>query len=535
MQSSHYEVIIIGTGAAGGTLARTLAPSGKKILILERGSFLPKEKANWDSEAVYGKDRYRTQEQWYDKEGNPFRPFTHYFVGGNTKFYGSALYRFRERDFEAVEHKDGISPAWPLKYSDFEPYYTQAEQLFDVHGMRGLDPTEPPSPSPYPHPPISHEPAIAKIAEALKAKGLHPAYQPLGIKLNEANRTLSECVRCETCDGFPCMVNAKADGDVNGIRPTLMYPNVTLKTNAKVVKLHTDASGRRVTGVETAIGDTSQVFSGELVVLAAGALNSAVLLLRSGNQHHPKGLANRSDLVGRNYMRHKISAIVSLGLQPNPTVYPKTLAINDFYWGDEAFPYPMGHVQTLGNITEDRAAANSPTLIPRQLVPRAIFKAASARTTPWFLMAEDLPDPKNRVQVKDDKIMLHYTNNNESALRELMTRWKRILKSIDPWSILFSTEMALQDVGHQCGTCCFGEDPTASVLDLNCRTHDVDNLYVVDGSFFPSSAALNPTLTIIANAIRVGEHLLQRLGVDQTSISTQAADAQRSAMATLSR
>ena len=331
------------------------------------------------------------------------------------------------------------------------------------------------------------------------------------------------------------MVNAKADGDVNGIRPTMMYPNVTLKTNAKVVKLHTDASGRRVTGVEAEIGDKSQVFSGELVVLAAGALNSAVLLLRSGNRHHPNGLANRSDLVGRNYMRHKISAIVSLGLHPNPTVYPKTLAINDFYWGDEAFPYPMGHVQTLGNITEDRAAANSPTLIPRQFIPRALFKAASARTTPWFLMAEDLPDPENRVQVKDDKIVLQYTNNNEAALRELMTRWKRILKSIDPWSMLFSTEMSLQDVGHQCGTCRFGEDPTTSVLDLNCRTHDIDNLYVVDGSFFPSSAALNPTLTIIANAIRVGEHLLQRLAVDQTSASAQSVPVEAAAMAPFAR
>ncbi|MEO0854893.1 MAG: GMC family oxidoreductase, partial [Cyanobacteria bacterium J06648_11] len=308
-----------------------------------------------------------------------------------------------------------------------------------------------------------------------------------------------------------CMVNAKADGDVNGIRPTMFYPNVTLKTQAKVTKLHTDATGRRVTAVEAEVNGERQLFSGDIVAIAAGALNSAVLLLRSANDQHPNGLANSSDLVGRNYMRHKISAMVSVGLKPNPTVYPKTLAINDFYWGESGFPYPMGHVQSLGNINEERAIEGSPSFIPTALVPRAVFRAASIRTTPWFLMAEDLPDPENRIQVKDGNIVLDYTNNNDEALDRLTDRWKGILKSIDPWSVIFTTDMSLKDVGHQCGTCRFGEDPSTSVLDLNCRTHDVENLYVVDGSFFPSSAALNPTLTIIANAIRVGEHVAERL------------------------
>ncbi len=513
MKNSHYDVIIIGTGAGGGTLARTLAPSGKKILVLERGNFLPKEKANWDSREVYGKDRYRTSEVWYGKDGKPFHPFTHYFVGGNTKFYGSALYRFRERDFEEVLHQDGISPEWSLKYQDFEPYYTKAEQLYDVHGQRGIDPTEPPSDTDYPFPPISHEPCIEKTYDALKDRGFHPSYQPLGIKLNEANRFLSACVRCNTCDGFPCMVNAKADADVNTVRPATVYPNLTLITEAKVLKLHTSASGRQVTAVEAEIAGEPQMFSGDIVVVACGAINSAVLLLKSANEQHPNGLANSSDLVGRNYMRHKISAIVALGTKANPTVYPKTLAVNDFYWGEPDFPYPMGHVQTLGNITEDRAAANSPSFIPRQLIPRAVFKAATNRMTPWFLMAEDLPDPNNRVRVQGDKIVLEYTNNNDEALNRLVKRWQQVLRSIEPLSIFFTTEMSLQDVGHQCGTCRFGEDPKTSVLDLNCRTHDVHNLYVVDGAFFPSSAALNPTLTIIANAIRVGEHLLQRLNM----------------------
>ena len=519
MNQHDYDVIIIGTGAGGGTLARTLAPSGKKILVLERGNFLPKEKANWDSQEVYGKDRYRTTEEWYDKDGKPFQPFTHYFVGGNTKFYGSALYRYRERDFEEVLHHGGISPEWGLKYDDFEPYYTKAEKLYDVHGQRGIDPTEPPSDTDYPFPPISHEPQIAKIAAELRDKGLHPAYQPLGIKLNEANRFLSNCVRCNTCDGFPCMVNAKADADINGTRPATASANVTLITEAKVTRLHTDESGCRVTRVEVEIAGEKVYFSSEIVVVAGGAINSAVLLLKSANKKHPNGLANSSDLVGRNYMRHKISAIVSLGIKPNPTVYPKTMAVNDFYWGEPDFPYPMGHIQSLGNITEDRAAANSPPYIPRAIIPQAIFRAASLRTTPWFLMTEDLPDLNNRVRVEDGKIFLEYTNNNEVPFQRLIKRWQGILRSMEPLSIFFTTEMSIKDVGHQCGTCRFGKDPATSVLDLNCRTHELDNLYVVDGGFFPSSGALNPTLTIIANAIRVGEHLLQRMGCqDRTSI-----------------
>lgn len=519
MNNNHYDAIIIGTGAGGGTLARQLAPSGKKILVLERGNFLPKEKANWDSQEVYGKNCYRTTEVWYDRDGNPIHPFTHYFVGGNTKFYGSALYRFRERDFEEVLHEGGISPEWPLKYQDFAPYYTQAEKLYQVHGQRGLDPTEPPCEEDYLFPPISHEPWIEKIATALKERGLHPCYQPLGIQLNEVNRFLSACVRCHTCDGFPCLVDAKADADINGIRPAMTYPNVTLITEAKVLCLHTSASGREVTAVEAEIAGDRQLFSADIVVVACGAINSAVLLLRSANDKHPKGLANSSNLVGRNYMRHKITAIVALGIKPNPTVYPKTLALNDFYWGEADFPYPMGHIQTLGNITEDRAATNSPAFVPHKLIPKAVFKAFADRTTPWFLMTEDLPDVNNRVSVQGEKICLEYTNNNDQALNRLSKRWQEILKSIEPRSIFLTTEMTLKDVGHQCGTCRFGEDPETSVLDLNCRTHDIDNLYVVDGSFFPSSAALNPTLTIMANTLRVGEHLLERLGCSVSSIS----------------
>jgi choline dehydrogenase-like flavoprotein len=183
MPTTHYDLIIIGTGAGGGTLAYRLAPTGKKILILERGPFLPREKENWNTVQVVQKDRYHTSEVWYDNQGQAIHPGVGYFVGGNTKVYGGALFRWRERDFDAVIHKGGISPEWPLKYTDFEPYYTQAEQLYKVHGHRGMDPKEPPASITYPYPAISHEPRIQEIHGALQDRGLHPFYLPLAIKL----------------------------------------------------------------------------------------------------------------------------------------------------------------------------------------------------------------------------------------------------------------------------------------------------------------------------------------------------------------
>jgi choline dehydrogenase-like flavoprotein len=292
----HYDIIIIGTGAGGGTLLHRLAPSGKKILILEQGGYLPREKENWSAAEVYGNERYHTHEQWYDKDSNAFRPQMSYWVGGNTKVYGAALLRLRERDFETVLHKDGVSPEWPLKYQDFEPYYTQAEQLFDVHGLDGDDPTEPPRREAYPYAPVSHEPRMQEIVDGLKQQGLHPFHLPLGLKLNEGDRAMWACIRCDSCDGFPCLVGGKADAEVNGVRPSLVYANVTLKTGAKVLRLHTSESGREVTEVETEIGNEIHLFSSDLVVVACGSINSAALLLRSANDCNQRFLLGRRGL-----------------------------------------------------------------------------------------------------------------------------------------------------------------------------------------------------------------------------------------------
>jgi choline dehydrogenase-like flavoprotein len=351
--STHYDVIIIGTGAGGGTLAYHLARHQQKILILERGSFLPREKENWSALEVYQRERYHTDEHWFDRNHKPFRPGMNYWVGGNTKVYGAALLRMRERDFEEVQHKDGISPAWELKYSDFEPYYLQAEALYDVHGQRGQDPTEPPRTQDYPYPAVSHEPRMQELVDAFTKLGLHPFSLPLGLKLNETDPRLGHCIRCNTCDGFPCLTQGKADADVNCIEPIRQDHRVTLLTNCKVIRLETSTSGREVTHVIAEMNGELHSFSSDRIVIACGAINSAALLLRSANEKHPNGLANSSDQVGRNLMKHVCTALVQLGIKRNPALYQKTICISDFYWGEPGFPYPMGLIQNTGNVLAD--------------------------------------------------------------------------------------------------------------------------------------------------------------------------------------
>jgi choline dehydrogenase-like flavoprotein len=526
MTNPHYDLIIIGTGAGGGTLAHQLAPTGNRILILERGEFLPREKDNWNPSEVYQNQRYYTSEQWINQAGKEFSPQTCYWVGGNTKVYGAALLRLRERDFDQVQHRDGLSPAWPLKYADFEPYYAQAEQLFDVHGQRGEDPTEPPASGDYPYAPVRHEPSMQAIADGIRAEGHYPFHLPVGLKLNEVDETLSQCIRCDTCDGYPCLVHAKADSDVNGIRPVRALDNVTLLTGARVTQLHTDEAGREVTAVAAEVAGEQQLFSADIVVVACGTINSAALLLRSANDQHPNGLANRSDQVGRNFMKHLATAMVSLSTEPNPAVHQKTIGLNDFYWGEPDFPYPMGMVQNTGNVKGGMMPAEAPSLLAPyvKLTPASVLDMLANHTTGWWLQTEDLPKAENRVRVVNGQIQLDYTANNTEARDRLIHRWTSVIKHLHqptkhviPFGLYPRNILPLAAVAHQCGTCRFGTDPQTSVLDLNCRTHDIDNLYVVDGSFFPSNSGVNPTLTIIANAIRVAEHLKARLGVHRPS------------------
>ncbi|MBI1791961.1 MAG: GMC family oxidoreductase [Acidobacteria bacterium] len=512
---THYDVIIIGTGAGGGTLAWRLAQSGKKILLLERGGFLPREKENWDSKTVVIENKYRTSETWLDKDGREFHPGIHYYVGGQTKFYGAALVRFRKEEFGELRHFGGVSPAWPIGYEDLAPYYTEAEYLYSVHGERGSDPTEPPADKPYPYPAVSHEPRIQQLFDDLKRAGHRPFPLPIGIQLDEDNPESSRCIRCSTCDGFPCLADAKSDAHVTCVRPAIAKPNVTLVTHAFVSRLETEGSGRAVAKVHVERNGEREVYSGDIVVVSCGAVNSAALLLRSASDRHPRGLANRSDAVGRYYMCHNNSAMLVLSKTPNPTKFQKTLGLNDFYFGAEDSEFPLGHISMLGKMDANVFRVGSP--VP---APGFTFEAMAQHSLDFWMTSEDLPDPDNRVIVNDKGgISLHYTENNLEAHTRLVAKFKKMLHKIGcdgnhilPCQAYLGKKIPIEKVAHQCGTVRFGRDPKSSVLDVQCKAHELDNLYVVDASFFPSSNSLNPALTIMANALRVGDHLLERLG-----------------------
>jgi len=524
MSDTHYDVIIIGTGAGGGTLAWKLAPSGLRILLLERGGFVPREKANWSSRAVNVEARYHTKETWTTGDGHPLHPHTNYYVGGNTKFYGAALFRMREADFRPLAHHGGISPGWPIGYADLEPYYTQAERLLHVHGERGEDPTDPAAASPYPYAPVSHEPRIQRLHDDLVRAGHKPFHTPLGVMLDEQRPDDSPCIRCETCDGFPCLIHAKADAEVCCVRPALAHPNVTLLTGAYVERLETTPSGRAVSRVHVTRNGAQETFSADLVVVSCGAINSAALLLRSASEQHPTGLANRSDVVGRHYMGHVNSVLMALSREPNPTVFQKSLSLNDFYFGDDDFAYPMGHISFVGKLDAVALSAGAPPF-----APGFTLEQMARHSLDFWLTSEDLPDPANRVTLdKSGRIALSYTPNNDEAHRRLIAKLKSLLQHLDlhphliPRNLFVGQRIPLAGVAHQNGTIRFGHDPATSALDVHCKAHDVDNLYVVDGSFFCSSAAVNPALTIAANALRVGDHLLDRFGV-RASAQAEAA------------
>ena len=493
IDDQYYDVIIVGTGAGGGTLTRKLAEAGKKILVLEQGEFTEKESSELVEVELFKKEDYHGPEHWYDSEGETFYPQTSYCVGGNTKIYSGVLLRLRERDFLQVEHQDGISPEWPLKYRDFEPYYTEAEKLYRAHGRAGDDPTQPPRSEDYPLPPVERIPQIQEISDSLSQYGLHPAYLPIGI--GDEGRT---------------------DAEDTGVSPAIRGGHdVTLKTSAKVVALHTNLSGTEVKAVEAQIRGQSYLFMGHIVVLCCGAINSAALLLRSANEKYPQGLANSSDLVGRNLMKHLMTVILQQSPEPNSGLFQRTLYINDFYWGHEDFPYPMGHIQDSGGILQDVIFSESPPIlsVAAKLMPGFGLKQLAKRSLGWWLQTEDLPEPNNRVTFKGTKLYLEYIPNNLEAQDRLLYCWQEVLKATDKNSrgIHPYGSLPIQVVAHQCGTCRFGEDPQTSVLDINCRTHDVHNLYVVDSSFFPSSAAVSPALTVIANALRIGEYLIEQL------------------------
>lgn len=506
---NQYDIIVIGTGSGGGTITKELAETGKKILVLERGGFIPKEKENWDPHEVVTVGRYRPDEFWYDVDNKPFKPFIHYNVGGNSKAYGAAMFRFREADFQETRHYGGLSPAWPIGYNILEPYYTKAESMYTVHGKRGEDPTEPPASGDYPFPPLTDEPFTKQLRNKLRLIGLKPFSLPMGLKLPQDTHSNRSPVSLANFDGFPDPTDSKSDAQVRALEPALQYPNVQLLTNAYVKRLNTDSFGSKISEVVVELDGSEVMFSTGIVIVACGAVNSAALFLRSANNHHPNGLANSSGMVGRNLMLHHNGCLVGFGVKNNDSRFQKSFGIADYYFGAEDSEFPLGEIQLMGRNDPDTMM-----WLAEKIAPGKSYAELVPETIDFWLTAEDLPVPENRVVLTSGgQIKVHYRKTNFEAYERLKQKLIDIFRRLGDIDEQYKGiqwngyDLDISGMSHQNGTLRFGNDPTNSVLDIHCKTHELDNLFVVDASFFPSCGAFNPSLTIAANAIRVADHI----------------------------
>jgi choline dehydrogenase-like flavoprotein len=330
--------------------------------------------------------------------------------------------------------------------------------------------------------------------------------------IDEDDPVHSPCIRCDTCDGFPCMVYAKADAQVVCVEPALHYPNVSLRTNAYVSRLETTADGRRVERILVERDREHEEYTADVVVVSAGAINSSALLLRSANERHPDGLGNGSGVVGRHLMLHNNSALTAFSTIPNSTVFQKTLGVNDYYYGDGEWDFPLGAMQMLGRSDADTIRLNDPN------GDAGDPELLGQHSLDFWITTEDLGRWENRVVAgADGGIRLEYTPSNLEAHERLIGKFKGLLETMQCRDdVVFAQHylggrLGINGVAHQNGTVRFGHDPATSALDVHCKMHEVDNVYVVDSSFFVSSSAVNPTLTIIANALRIADHLAARL------------------------
>ncbi|WP_371416223.1 FAD-dependent oxidoreductase [Rubellimicrobium sp. CFH 75288] len=488
------DCVIIGSGMGGATLAAALAPTGRRILILERGPRLAHGAEARSDEAIFVRGIFRPQEEWLDAEGRPFNPGNYYQVGGNSKFYGAVLIRYRAEDFRPLRHMDGTTPGWPIAYEDLEPFYSQAEQLYRVRGSLGEDPTEPPHSAPYPFPPVPDEPPIADLRRRLRAQGLHPASLPLGVDIEEwlrGGRT--------PFDAFPNTAGGKMDAETCGLAEALRHPNVTLLTGARARRLLAGADGR-IAAVEVERDGRGERIEAPLVALCAGAVQSAALLLGSAGERHPRGLANRSDQVGRNFMNHNASAVLALHpARINDSVYQKSLGFNDFYLTGGPNGEPLGNVQLLGKIS-------GPILASQTRLPRSAATWIARHSVDLYAMSEDLPHPDSRVSLRDGRIVLDWRRSNWAAHETLVARLRRVMRRAG-YPVVLSRAFDRRTPSHQCGTARMGADPDRSVVDIWGRSHDHPNLFIADASVLPTSAAVNPALTVAALALRTGSHI----------------------------
>lgn len=489
------DIVIIGSGIGGATIASGLAGSGAKILILERGQHLPETPHARDSRAIFRDGHYRPQEMWREADGTPFNPGNYYYVGGNSKFYGAVLLRYRCEDFSAMEHFGGVSPAWPFSYEEFEPWYSMAEQLFRVRGTLGEDPTEPFHSQPYAFPPVPDEAPIAAARAELKGLGLHPATLPLGVDIEawlKGGKT--------PWDAFPNTGTGKVDAQTGPLAAALGDENITLETGAHVDYLELSPDGKSIAAIHYTKNGEAKKLAPKLVILGAGAINSAAILLRSPSPDG-KGLANSSDQVGRNFMNHNSSAMLAIDpRRRNDSVYQKTLMLNDYYLSDGKGGKPLGNVQLLGKIDGTILKSNV------RFAPKFAVDFMAGHAVDWYLMCEDLPDPESRIMVDGKGIVMQWRRSNMQSLDGLAKVMRENFRACG-YPIVLSRPFDKRTPSHQCGTVKMGDDPATSPLDPFCRSFDHSNLFVVDGGFLPNSAAVNPALSIAAQALRVADHI----------------------------
>ncbi|WP_413728248.1 GMC oxidoreductase [Sodalis sp. RH19] len=492
------DILIIGSGIGGATMAAALAPTGASILILEAGKQIIDSPHNSDQVSIFQHNYFKPDEEWFDQNMKPFRPGNYYNIGGNSKFYGAVLARYRKEDFEEMQHLDGVSPAWPFAYNVLEPWYSKAEQLYQVRGNFAEDPSEPHHSLAYPYPPIPDEPCIRSVRDKLIALGLKPYSLPLGVDIDQWRKT-----RNTPWDAHPHFFEGKMDAETAALSQALKYGNVQIQTESKVVRLNACQTTGKITDVEFICQGVHQKIKSPLVILSAGAIHSAVLLLRSSSDHYPAGLANSSDMVGRNFMNHNASALIAFSPTfNNDSFYQKTFGLNDFYLSDPELSCPLGNIQLLGRVSENILKSSL------QRVPKCALRYLSKHSIDFYAMSEDLPERDNRVMIEGDKIILKWKRNNWRSHMLLVKRMKKALKSCG-FPLVFSKPFDKRTPSHQCGTVRMGVDPKLSPLDPFCRAWNHDNLFVVDASFMPTSAAVNPSLTIAAQALRVADEIIR--------------------------
>lgn len=493
------DIVIIGSGIGGATIASALAGSGADILILEAGGHIEDRPENRDQRAIFQRGHFRPKELWYETDGTGFNPGNYYNVGGNSKFFGAVMVRYRREDFEEMKHLEGVSPAWPFAYEELEPWYSRAEQLYQVRGTLGQDPTEPPHSQNYAFAPVPDEPPIASVREKLKRNGLHPYSLPLGVDIDKW------LAKAKTpWDAHPNSFDGKMDAETAALTVALQHRNVRLQIGSRVTRLDTAPDGKRIETVRYIKDGVEQTVSPKLVILSAGAVQSSALLLRSANANHPKGLANSSDQVGRNFMNHNSSAVLAISpFYRNSSVYQKTFGFNDFYLSDGEGGPPLGNVQLLGRISGPILKANMPA------VPEWLLSQISAHAIDFYAMSEDIPHPESRIMVDGERIVLQWVRTNWPAHLMLVKKLKQALNAAG-FPIVLSRPFDKRTPSHQCGTVRIGNDPASAPLDVYCRAFDHQNLFVVDASFLPTSAAVNPALTVAAQALRVADHIVSK-------------------------